>query len=171
LQAGIALLCFDLKFRVEWSSEQMRIAAVILGVVLTAIPAAASPSIEDLFRQFDLFGTWAADCKQPATPANPRVSVVTPSAGLVLENHDLGSDFAINHYSVLSAKRISSMSLAVTVIFQPGEEGEERQKLEFLIRKNTRRTMFNQPNGGPVRVKDGIALAHHIKTPVLKKCE
>ena len=41
----------------------------------------------------------------------------------------------------------------------------------FLVRKNTRRTMFNQPDGGDVRVKDGIVLASGGKTPVLKKCE
>ena len=30
--------------------------------------------------------------------------------------------------------------------------------------------MFNQPEGGAVRVKDGIALPFHVKTPLLKKC-
>jgi hypothetical protein len=160
-----------LGFRVERSSEQMRIAAVIVFVTLAVIPAAASPSIEDLFRQFGLFGIWATDCNQPATPANPHVSITTPSSGLILENHDLGPDFAINRYSVLSAERISATRLSVTVIFQPGAQDEERQKLEFLIRKDTRRTIFNQPDGGAVRVKDGIALARHITTPVLRKCE
>jgi hypothetical protein len=31
--------------------------------------------------------------------------------------------------------------------------------------------MFNQTEGGPVRVRDGVALAPGIKTPVLRKCE
>ena len=47
---------------------------------------------------------------RPATPANPHVSITTPSAGLVLEDHDLGPDFAVNRYSVLSAERISPSS-------------------------------------------------------------
>ena len=85
----------------------MRIAAVIVLAVLTAMPAAAAPSVEDLFQQFGLFGNWAADCKQPATPANPHVSITMPSPGLVLEDHDLGADFAVNRYSVLSAERVS----------------------------------------------------------------
>jgi hypothetical protein len=148
----------------------MRIAAIVLILVLTVAPAAASPSVEDLLRQFDLFGTWAADCQQPAAPGNPHVSITVPSPGLVVEEHDLGSDFAINRYSVLSAERISTTRLAVAVIFQPGAQGEERQKLTFLIRDGTRRTMFNRPEGGAVRVKDGIALAHHVKTRVLRKC-
>jgi hypothetical protein len=153
----------------------MRIAAVIvlaaLTVDFTTLPAAASPSIEDLFHEFDLFGSWAGDCKQPATPVNPHVSITMPAPGLVMEDHDLGSDFAINRYSVLSAERVSATRLSVAVIFQPGAQGEERQKQTFLIRSGTRRTMFNQPDGGAVRVKDGVALAQHIKTPVLRKCE
>jgi hypothetical protein len=150
----------------------MRIAAAIVLAVLTAMPVAATaPSVEDLFRQFGLFGNWATDCKQPATPANPHVSISTPSTGLVRENHDLGRDYAVNRYSVLSAERLSDTRLSVKVIFQPGTDSEERQTLEFLIRERTRRTMFNQPAGGAVRVKDGIALAHGSKTPVLNKCE
>lgn len=149
----------------------MRIAAVIVLALLTAMPAtAAAPLVEDLFQQFGLFGTWAADCQQPATPDNPYVSITMPTPGLVLEDHDLGPDFAINRYSVLAAERVSAERLSVEVIFQPGAAGEERQKLVFLIRNDTWRTMFNQANGGPVRVKDGIALAHHTKTPLLRKC-
>jgi hypothetical protein len=149
----------------------MRIAAVILSVVLTVTPAAASPSIEDLFRHFDLFGNWAANCNHPATPDNPHVSITMPSPGLVLEDHDLGTNFAFNRYSVLSAERISATRLSVAAIFKPGSQDEERQKLTFRIRNGTRRTMFNQTDGGPVRVKNGVALAHHVKTPVLRKCE
>lgn len=153
----------------------MRIAAVLVLAFFAAIsavlPAAAAPSVEELFQQFGLFGAWAADCQQPATPGNPHVSISMPTSGLVLEDHDLGSDFAVNRYSVLSAERVSADRLSVAVIFQPGAEGEERQKLVFLIRNGTRRTMFNQADGGPVRVKDGIALARHTKTPLLRKCE
>jgi hypothetical protein len=149
----------------------MRIAAVVLAAALMITTAAATASIEDLFRAFDLFGSWAPDCKQPATLINPHVNIIVVSPGQALEEHDLGPDFARNRYSVLSAERISATRLSVAVVFQPGAQDEERQKLTFLIRNGTRRTIFNQPEGGPVRVKDGIVLAHGIKTPVLRKCE
>ena len=150
----------------------MRIVAVIVLTAATAMSAAAeAASIDVLFQQFGLCGTWALDCGQAASPANPHVSITTPSAGLVQEEHDLGHDYAVNHYSMLAAERLSVERLSVQVIFQPGTEAEERQKLVFLVRDRTRRTMFNQPEGGAVRVKDGIALAHGSKTPVLRKCE
>jgi hypothetical protein len=72
---------------------------------------------------------------------------------------------------MLSAVRISADELSVETIFQPGTEVEERQKLVFRVRDNTRRTMFNQPADGAVRVKDGIMLARNAQTPVLNKCE
>ena len=151
----------------------MRIALIFVLAFVTNLPAAADtgPSVEQVFREFGLFGTWATNCKGPATPANPRVTIGMPTAGVVIEDHDLGPDYALNRYSVLAAQRITAERLAVDVIFQPGSPGEERQKLEFLVRDGTRRTMFNQTDGGPVRVKGGIALARGGKTPLLRKCE
>jgi len=146
---------------------------VLLGIAAIVFVSSATnaASVEELFQQFELFGTWAADCSKPATPGNPHVSITVPSPGLVLEDHNLGPDFAVNRYSVLSAERLSATSLSVNVIFQPGTEGEERQNLVFSVRDNTRRTIFNQPEGGAVRVKDGIALARGSRTPLLRKCE
>ncbi len=146
----------------------MRFVAVL---VLAGATSAAAAPVDMLFREFGLFGTWASDCAQPATPANPHVSITIPSPGLVREEHDLGPNYAVNHYSMVSAERLSADELAVEVIFQPGTETEDRERLVFLVRKDTRRTMFNQPEGGPVRVKDGIVLAGGSMTPVLNKCD
>jgi len=142
--------------------------ALVTSVVLSNIAIAAS--VEEVFQEFGLFGTWATDCGSPATPSNPHVTVTMPSTGLVLEDHNLGPDFAINRYSVLSAERLSQTSVAVQVIFQPGTEVEDRQRLVFAVSNNTRRTIFNQSDGGAVRVKDGVAVARGSKTPVLRKC-
>ena len=118
-----------------------------------------------------MLGTWAIDCKQAASPDNPHVNISTPSPGLILEDHDLGSDNAVNRYSVLSAEKLSDNRLAVQVIFKPGKETEERQKLIWAVHDGTLRTLFNQPQDGPVRVKEGVAVAYGIATPLLKKCE
>jgi hypothetical protein len=175
-------------FLSEWNRRFMRVVAVLAVVAALAAPAAAqntpkdapkqpsqdtakSASVDDTFRQFNLMGVWAVDCQQPASPENPHLNITTPAAGVVLEKHDIGPDYAENQYSFLSAERLSATRLAAEVVFQPGTEGEERQKLVFRIGNNTRRTMFNQPEGGAVRVKDGIALANHSRTPTLKKCE
>lgn len=157
----------------------MRVGAAIVLGLLTASPAAAQPAsnktagqdVEAVLNQFGLFGTWAVDCARPAALNNPHVTDVMVSPGVVLERHDLGPDSAINHYSVMAAERLSKTRLAMRVIFQPGREGEQRQRLEVVVRDGTRRTMFNQPEGGPVRVKDGVAVGYGMKTPLLRKCE
>jgi len=156
-----------------WNGGVMRFALVLILALVTSLPAAADtgPLVEQVFHQFKLFGTWAINCQGEATPTNPRVTIGMPTAGVVIEDHDLGTDYALNRYSVLAAQRITAERLAVDVIFQPGSPGEARQKLEFLVRDGTRRTMFNQSDGGPVRVKGGIALARGSKTPLLRKCE
>ena len=150
----------------------MRLVAVIGVAVLVALPEIANAaSVEEVFQEFGLLGTWAADCSSPATPGNPHVSITVPSAGLVLEDHDLGPDFAVNRYSVLSAEPVSQTSVSVQVIFQPGTTIEEGQKLIFSVNNKTRRTIFNQSDAGAIRVKDGVAIARGSKTPLLQKCD
>ncbi len=157
----------------------MRVRAAIALALLSAWSAAAAPAggepagqdVGAVLQQFDLFGTWAVDCTQPAALNNPHVTDVLVSTGVALERHDLGPDSEINHYNILAAERLSKTRLSLQVIFQPGREGEQRQRLEVVVRDGTRRTMFNQPEGGPVRVKDGVAVGYGVKTPVLHKCE
>jgi hypothetical protein len=198
LPVGDALLCSPDQINVlrgEWNRRFMRVVAVLAVVAALASSAAAQTvpkdsakdaaedtakqlqqdttkpaSVDEVFRQFDLFGVWAADCHEPPSPDNPHLSITSPAAGVVLEKHDIGDDYEANQYSILSAERLSPTRLAVEVVFLPGSEREERQKLIFRIRDKTRRTMFNQPDGGAVRVKDGIALANHSRTPTLRKC-
>ena len=146
------------------------VAALVLAAV---IPAAADTRLttEELFNSFGLFGTWAVECSRDAAPDNPHVSLSAPGAGLILEEHDLGAGSVVNSYSILSAEKLSDTRIAVQVIFRPGAETEERQRLIWAVRDGTRRTLFTQPEDGPVRVKDGVAVAYGVQTPLLKKCE
>lgn len=150
----------------------MRRFAVVLVAALTALcQSARATPVDTLFQDFGLLGSWALHCKMPAAPDNPHVSITAPTPGAVLEEHDLGPNYAVNSYRMLSAERIAPDELSVETIFQPGTTAEERQKLVFRVRDNTRRTMFNQPGNGPVRVKDGVVVGRDIRTPVLKKCD
>lgn len=158
-----------------WEFKVVRVAAVLVGLFATALPVAAAPEAspppEQVFEQFGLFGTWAVDCAAPAALGNPHVKISEPAPGVILEEHDLGPANVINRYSVLKAKRLSDTRLSVEVLFHPGKENEERQKLTFQVRDRTRRTVFNQVENGSVRVKNGIALWNGSETPLLHKCE
>jgi hypothetical protein len=139
--------------------------------MLAATPARAEPSVATLARDYGLFGTWAVDCDKPASADNAYVRVFSPSPGLATEAHDLGPEGVVNRYSILALKKLPDGDIELHVIFQPGKPNEERQKLVLAVRDGTRRTMFNQPDGGAVRVDKGVVLAFGVRTPELKKCE
>ncbi len=153
------------------------LAAISLMFLAASSAAAASATVEakpataEVLRGFGLFGMWAVDCTRDAAPDNPHVSDLMVRPGLVLERHDLGPDSAKNIYRIIAAERLSATRLSLRVIFQPGGEREERQHLELVVRDGTRRTMFNEPEGGPVLVKDGVAVGFGVQTPLLRKCE
>jgi hypothetical protein len=170
----------------------MRIAAVFGVTILLALPAAATTDpatdplvappaaaaeaiatdvgVVDLFRAFGLFGIFAADCGRPAAPGNPHVSVTQESPDLVIETHLVGDQYAANHYSVRSARRLAAHRLEIKVVFVPGMQAEQFQTLEIAVGKGTRRTMFNRVDDGEVRVRRGVAVANGSKTPLLRKC-
>jgi hypothetical protein len=149
----------------------MRVVAVVAFLLSMTLAAVAEPpTAAEVFRQFGLFGTWAVDCGRPASPENPYVSDILQGAGAVVEEHHLGPNYAVNRYSILSAARLSAKQVALEVIFQPGSEAAQRQKLIMRVSDGQRRTLFNQPQGGAVRVKDGVALPAGVKTPTLRKC-
>jgi hypothetical protein len=138
---------------------------------MTIATAAAPPTTAAVLRQFGLLGTWAIDCGRPASPRNPYVSDFVDATGAVVEEHHLGPNYVVNHYGVLSASRRSSSELELEVVFQPGNEAAHRQRLVMRVAGGRRRTLFNQPVGGKVLVKDGVVAGMDVKTPTLTKCE
>ncbi len=153
----------------------MRAIAVAAFWMAMTLAAAAKPAPPvapaDVFRALGLFGTWAVDCGRPASPQNAYVSDFVDANGTVVEDHHLGAKYAVNHYRVLSAIRLSSTKVSLDVMFRPGDESGERQKLVMRVTDGHRRTLFNQPAGGEVRVKNGMVLGAGIATPTLVKCE
>jgi len=156
----------------------MRLVAVFVFAFAGAIPAAAQDAraavdpvqVETVLRDAGLFGTFAVDCAAAATPANPHVSIMLADAGNVIERHELGGDYEINNYRVVSAQRLSKSRVSVEVLFKPGSEREQEQHLVFAIGEATRRTIFNRIEGGAVVVKDGVVSGAGVKTPTLRKC-
>jgi hypothetical protein len=137
----------------------------------TIAAAAASPTPADVFRAVGLFGTWAVDCSRPASLRNPYVNNFVDETGAVVQEGHFGARYAVNHYHIISAKRLSATEVELGVTFQPGDEAGHRQTLVMHVANGRRRTMFNQPADGKVRVRDGVVLGAGVKTPTLMKCE
>src|ERR1043165_1704857 len=101
----------------------MRGAAGILFLILAA-SAAAAETAEALFSQFDLYGSWAVRCDQPASPMNPHVTIVAISAGVLTEEQNTGPDYELNTYLIATAKKIDPTSLSVHALFRAGTDSQ-----------------------------------------------
>ena len=132
--------------------------------------AASGAEVLEMLQAHDLIGTFARDCSRPPAPNNPYVKVSQETGGLVIETHEFGAELAANIYRLRAARRLAADRLELKVVFVPGSLNEEFQTLELMVGKGTRRTMFNRVDTGPVRVRQGVALANGSKTPLLKKC-
>ncbi len=147
----------------------MRGAAAIL-ILILAVSAAAAETAEALFSQFDLYGSWAVRCDQPASPMNPHVTIAAISAGVLTEEQNTGPDFQLNTYLIAKAEQVDPTSLSVYALFRAGTESQVGQKIVWRVVNRTRRTLFNQLDGGRVLVKDGVVVSTGGHTPLLRKC-
>ncbi len=157
----------------------MRVAAFLVLLVAglqsaaatEAAPAATTkPAIAAVLKDFGLFGAWAVKCAAPATPANPHVSIVETGPDTVVERHDLGPEYETNSYHVIAAAPLSKTRVSVDVVFKPGTERQEQQRLIFRVEHDTRRTLYNRIDNGAVVVKDGVVVGRGVHTPLLHRC-
>ena len=146
--------------------------AATAGAILfaAAVFAAASPA-QRIYRAFGLFGTWAPNCAEPASPDNPHVEVVSGDKGLVLEQDDFGTGYEVNRYLIVAARRMNNREVAVDALFAQGSAEPRRQLIVMRVERGTRRTMFTGTGDGPPLVKDGVAVANGKPTPQLNKCD
>jgi hypothetical protein len=127
-------------------------------------------SVGALLEQYNLFGRWAVDCEQDASPENPWVMVIKPASGPTVEIHDLGRGYEKNHYTIMSAKALAADKLFVQTMLRPGTREQEVDGLIWRVGDGVRQTVLNQPAGQPLRVKDAISLVNGRSIPKLRKC-
>ena len=148
-----------------------KVAAVAGAIVFVAAAVAATSPAARVYRELGLFGTWAPNCAEPASPDNPHVSVANGEKGLVLEQDDFGADYEINRYLIVAARRMKDHRVVVDALFAQDGAEPKRQLIIMHVVDRTRRTMFTGTGDAPPLVKDGIAVANGQPTPQLNKCD
>jgi hypothetical protein len=151
------------------------IVAIVVAAVIAAGSHAAKSTAEREFEHLDLFGAWAPNCAEAASPDNPHVVVVRGDKGYVIEQNEFGAGYEINRYLIVAARHISGHRLAIDALFQQDDNEPQQQLIviEFGREggKRTRHTVFTGTGNGPPLVKDGVAVAVGKPTPVLNKCD
>jgi hypothetical protein len=78
---------------------------ILLAVALLSWPAlAAAQQVQGALREFGLLGTWAADCKQGASPANTHATYAINAAGEAQVINAFGEGYEDSAYSISEAK-------------------------------------------------------------------
>jgi len=149
----------------------MRFWAAIVFALALGVPAAAQETpVAELFEQFDLFGSWAAQCDKEPSLDNVRATISRHETGNVIEDDDPGQGYQVNRYTIVKAKKIADDRLSVEVVYRPNTKEEQRQEQVWLVRDKSWRTMMNKPKGDRARVKNGVVVGTTIATPTLRKC-
>ena len=146
------------------------VAAIVAAAIFTAPVTARPSSVARDYRHFGLFGAWAPDCSEAASPDNPHVSV-SMEGHAVIEQNEFGAGFETNRYLIVAARRMSGGKLAIDALFQQGDTEPRRQLIIMHIDGKSRRTLFTGTADAPPLVKAGIAVALGKPTPVLVRCD
>ena len=149
----------------------VRAMAVIVAAAILAAPLTARPtSVARDYRHFGLFGAWAPNCSEAASPDNPHVTV-RMERHAVIEQNEFGAGFETNRYLIVAARRMSGGRLAIDALFAQGDAEPRRQLIIMHIDGQSRRTLFTGTADEPPLVKEGIAVTLGKPTPTLVRCD
>ncbi len=141
--------------------------SVVVGFVLA--PAAGAQTVENVFLEFDLLGTWATDCSQPAGHAGRNTHTIYAAApsGAVTLTYDNGPSMALTVNTILSAERRGDDR-----IFYLQENQRSKVRIEILLVKsgNAIKVWSSRRTTGEVLVRDGKFAADGVESPRQSRC-
>ena len=140
------------------------LAALALGPWLSAVAAADTAS--EALAKFGLIGTWAAECREPASPANPYIQFVAVPDGTVTRQTLLGEGEAPVANVIESAQAESGDRLLTR------ERNSSGVVLQIDVAKVAGgiRVMSSKRSDGREPIKNGILTGNGRPTAILTKC-
>ena len=137
-----------------------------LALVPWLSPVATADTASDALAKFGLIGTWAADCQEPASLANPYVQFVAVPDGTVARQTLLGEGEAPVVNVIESAQAGSGDHLSTR------ERNSKGVVLQIDVAKvaDGVRVMSSKRSDGREPIKNGILTGNGKPTPILKKC-
>jgi hypothetical protein len=115
---------------------------------------AQAQSAASAMQAFGLFGTWAGECRQGASPANNHVTYVGTPAGGVQLRYDAGADYDDITYDITEAKQIAPDRISMRQVLASNKE----VTLDIVILKEQDRIRIwtSAFPDGTLLVEDGI---------------
>jgi hypothetical protein len=144
------------------------------GVALTlagllAVPSAvAAQNQAEVASRWGLIGTWAIDCRKPASDDNPHLTYVIRRAGEVTYERDFGGDRRdVNRVEQLEMAAGGGLELVVSY---PDLTQTRRHILMMGRDGRTRATSNSNPDGSEPSIREGKYTGSGEETPWQTRC-
>jgi hypothetical protein len=115
---------------------------------------AQAQSATGAMREFGLFGTWAGECSQGASPANNHVTYSGTPAGGAQLRYESGADYDEIIYEITDAKLIAPDRLSMRQVLSSNKE--VTLDIVLLKEKDRIRIWTSAFPDGTLLVEDGI---------------
>lgn len=140
----------------------VRFTAILFALMTLTKPSSAEAV--DVVRDWNLLGTWAANCGKPPSPDNAYASYVQRDEAVFLDR-DVGSNQ--DSLAIIGASVLPDGTISIVIDFgKPGtrtnvlaKDGEDRI-----------RAMANHDSKGQFSVRNGVVLALKRPTPWQERC-
>ena len=136
-------------------------------MVALTLALSTTPCLADAGRVLDdwnLIGTWAADCSKPASPTNAFATYAQSGDGAFLQR-DVGRHR--DQFSIIDATTRPDGALAIVIDF-----GRAGKRTNVFVRdsEDRIRAITNHDSKGRHSVRNGVVLALKRPTPWQQRC-
>jgi hypothetical protein len=156
-------MAFDIMTGTATMLRRLLLATVFVGSV---VPGAGAQTVANVFREFGLLGTFAADCKKPPGGSNTHTIYAADPNGRVTLTYDNGTgDRTVNvilEAEIRGATRIHYL--------QQNRASGARIEVEVSKTGDTIQVWWSRRSTGEVLVREGRFMAAKGSSPVQTRC-
>jgi hypothetical protein len=153
------------------TADELLQAHVITGVLRAGAASGGAPRAEagaerDAAQRLGFYGRWAIDCRAPAAPANPILTMTRDGDGTAAYHMSMGGsppdfDTRIRELRLISERELS-FSFAIR---------DTTQHVVATLSPGRLRTLQSWSDDGKVPIKDGVLASSGKETPFFEKCD
>ena len=149
---------------------------IFLTAALCALPAATAhaQTVADTIGQFDLMGTWAADCSKPASSDNYFMAFAATGTGEVSRIYYDKPGHIYNKYKIVSATRQGPGTLSYEQVWDfdgsPANIAADRMTVVIKMSDGKFQVMSSRGSDGSYFVRDGKFTSNGSDSPEQVRC-
>lgn len=149
-------------------------ACLVAALAMTTVEAAHAQSVANTVAEFGLIGTWATDCRQPASANNYLTVYAIKSSGEVSRTYYDQPGHVYNNYKITSAKRQAPDMLWYEQVWDfqgsPANLAGNRVQVLLNMADNKFQIVSSQGSDGSFFVKDRKFPGSGNESPWQSRC-